>query len=221
MVQSADVVVMSDCDDVMEPARVEAARRLLASADVVGCALTIIGEDGTPLGPVFGSGEKAGWRNDLLRHNVFGLSNSAFRSETLLGCLPIPREAVLIDWYLITLAVDRGARVTFDEAPLMRYRQYGSNTASVMPPFTGATVARSTDLVLTHYDLLLRREAGLSARMREDVEHARADAERFRSVFATDERVRGEYVHGLNALEPRYVWWWCVANSQLEHLWKR
>jgi hypothetical protein len=221
MTASVDAVVMTDSDDTLEPARVEAARRMLEGADVAGCSLSIIDREGRFLGPVFGPEGSADWRKDLLRHNVFGLSNSAFRSETLRACLPVPREAVLIDWYLITLAADQGARVAFDTTPLMRYRQYQGNTASVLPPFARETVERSTEVVLGHYELLLRQENRLSGGLAQEIMKARGTVESFRSAFLSDESFRGRYLQSLNALEPRFVWWWCVANSQLEHLWKR
>ena len=87
------------------------------------------------MGMTFGLPPRAEPEMCFPRNNVFGLSNSAFRSDLLRRCLPIPADAVLVDWFLATRAWLMGARMAFDPEVEMDYRQYGGNMARVGPPF--------------------------------------------------------------------------------------
>ena len=51
------------------------------------------------------------------------------------------------------------------------------------------------------------------------LEAARTRAERFRGAVAGSPDVLRRYVAALNELPARFVWWWAVANPELEHLW--
>ena len=91
----------------------------------------------------------------LPRTNAFGLSNTAYRSDVLRACLPIPAAAALVDWYLITMAWLQGARLAFDPTPRMDYRQHGANMARIRSPFTAERVRADTALVREHFRLVL------------------------------------------------------------------
>ena len=212
-------VIFVDSDDLLHPTRVDAARAHLKSCDVSGCALRIIDEKGKDSGVVFGPAGTEDVTALLPRHNVFGLSNTAYRSDVLQECLPLPGRSDLIDWQLATRAWLSGARMHFDPTPRMFYRQYSGNVARVMPPFTGEYVLLATRRVMAHYQDLL--DGGQACRDRRDgrLEEARNGAREFeRSIHSA--RVLEDYVAALNRLRPRYIWWWCVANPELEHLWK-
>jgi hypothetical protein len=215
-----DGILLVDSDDLLEPNRVAAARAGLASADVVGCALRIADAAGTPLGPVLAPADsEPDWNRLLVRHNVFGLSNSAYRAVTLRACLPIPAQVVLIDWLLVLRAWGSGARLRFDPVPGMRYRQHAGNTARVLPPFSEDYVLRATDLVIGHYQHALRDADAMLTGPNERLRQAQADVTAFRRAVRGSAAVLGAYVAALNRLEPRYVWWWCVANPALEAVW--
>ena len=117
-------VVLADSDDVLEPTRVEASRKALRDADVCGCAMRIIDAGGRDTGQVFCPPREVGIGELLSRGNVFGLSNTSYRSETLERCLPIPSECILVDWYLVTRALAHGARFFFDRSCRMAYRPH-------------------------------------------------------------------------------------------------
>jgi len=102
-------VVFVDSDDVLHASRVAAAREGLRQHDVTACALQIIDADGHDVGAVFGP-DGADLEALLPRHNVFGLSNSAYRSTVLERCLPAPDECILMDWLLVTRAWAAGAK---------------------------------------------------------------------------------------------------------------
>lgn len=218
MVERYPAVVFVDSDDVLHPTRVQAARAALADADVAACALAIGDADARDLGLRFGPADGDG-RALIARCNVFGLSNTAYRSAVLQDCLPVPDGCVLYDWLLATRAWAAGASMTFDREPRMTYRQHGANIAGVLPPFSAAYVARACALVLAHYDFALDPAWPMDAARRGELEAARARASRFRSGALSSPGRLERYVDALNALEPEYVWWWPVAHPDLEELW--
>lgn len=161
-------VVLIDADDLPLPGHLAAAARGLETADVHACALHITDFSGQPLpGAVFTLAPEqaaalpgaaapdladAAW---LARVNAFGFGNSAYRSAVLAACLPVPAEAVLVDWLVASRAYLAGASFAFDREPRMLYRQYPDNTAAVLPPFSAARVARDARRVARHHALLL------------------------------------------------------------------
>jgi hypothetical protein len=221
LVASYPAVVLVDSDDVLEPSRIASARAGLETADVVGCALRISNASAVPLGPVLAPGvPDPDWETLLARHNVFGLSNTAYRADVLRACLPLPPNAVLIDWLLALRAWAAGATLWFDPVPRMRYRQHPGNVARVLPPFGDEYVLRAADLVAGHYERALGPDSGIPRARQARLREAQAGVLEFRRVLrASPDRLR-RYVEGLNRLEPRYLWWWCVANSELEDAWK-
>lgn len=221
LVSRYDSIVLVDADDVLGPDRVECARQMLATFDVVGCALRVIDEQGADLGMTFGPADTDDLPSMLIRWNVFGLSNSAYRASTLARCLPVPPQAVLIDWLLATRALVSGATFGFDRTPRMDYRQYGRNTARVLPPFTAESVLEATVLVESHYRALLEGPWAWDwpGQARRPFEAARARVAAFAAVMQASPELLDRYVTALNQLPPRGVWWWAVANPGLEHLW--
>lgn len=218
MVDAYDGIVAADIDDVMLPSRVAAARAALDDADVTGCALDIMNESGRDIGVVFVPPEDLRLDTMLPRWNVFGFSNVVWRTDMLRRCLPIPASCRLFDWLLTTRAWSLGARLAFDRTPRMRYRQYGSNTAAVLPPFTEEQVRVATSRVLAHYDCVLDSSWTIAEPYRSQVAAARERCRAFAAAVASPERL-ASYVRALNNLPPRYIWWWSVANPELENQW--
>jgi hypothetical protein len=214
-------VVLVDSDDRMHPTRVEAARASIESVEFAGCALRIIDQHGESLGRDFSL--PAHLRPDAVfpRHNVFGFSNSAIRSELLRQCLPIPRDAVLVDWVLATRAWLLGATFSFDPVPRMDYRQYSGNTARLQYPIHGEQVVSDTALVQQHFRLMLQslRPEFLPERVAE-LKGAAAQVEAFRQSIVLDPAQLDRYVVALNAQPPATVWWSTVAYQPLEDMWK-
>jgi hypothetical protein len=220
MVYAYDGVIFTDSDDMLHPTRVAAARAALESCDVAACALRMVDEEGGDLGVNFGPAADEDPVEMLPRNNVFGLSNTAYRTEILRRCLPIPADNPLVDWLLATRAHALGARMVFDPAPLMSYRQHGENIARVLPPFSHGEVDAASRHVIRHYRSLLEGPPRL-----DDAQHEMIDAEsrrvrEFQLALAESAERRQRYIEALNALPPRYVWWWCVANPKLEEVWR-
>ena len=218
LVDEYKAVIFADSDDWLLPDRVASAREALRHHDVTACALKIVDGQGRDLGLVFGPAGPVDWTEFLPSYNVFGLSNAAYRTEILRLLPSAPADCVAYDWHLVTHAWCGGASLQFDETPRMAYRQYGVNVARVVRPFEAADIERSTGIVAAHHRALREVDAPLEFQGR--LEAARDRVERFRDrIVAQPERLE-RYVTSLNQIEPRYVWWWCVAHPDLEWQWK-
>ena len=219
MVNDYPAVVFVDSDDLLEPTRVEGARNALKTNDVSGCAMRLIDDGGNDLGIV--SQPPAGNAAALLpRYNVFGLSNTAYRSQILRQCLPIPAQCVLVDWFLSTRAWILGARLDFDFICRMAYRQHPFNIAGVLPPFTPEQVVLDTERVLSHYTLILENVAELQPQHMIELETARNRALSFHSSIVNSADILHKYVQALNQLPLNHIWWETVSHPQLEYIWK-
>jgi hypothetical protein len=215
-----DAVVLVDSDDVLLPDRVAAARASLEGADVAACGLRLVDEGGQPLGVLLATPAKGEAASILPRTNAFGLSNTAYRSDVLRACLPVPAAAVLVDWYLVTMAWLQGARLTFDPTPRMDYRQHGANLARIRPPFTAERVRTDTALVREHFRLVLEAlpAQALPARAAQ-VREAAVEVTAFDQRVVGDEAGLARYVEALNAAPPPLLWWASVAHLPLRSQW--
>jgi hypothetical protein len=219
--EKCDAVVLVDSDDVMHPSRVASARVALQSSDVTGCALRLVDEQMEDSGDVLTLSGTMNPEDVLPRNNVFGFSNSAYRSELLRRCLPIPAEAELVDWYMATRAWMMGATLTFDPIPRMDYRQYGANMAPIRFPFDKQQVTRDTRKVLEHFRLLQASplESALSDRLAK-VQEVATEVQLFYERVVLTPGALESYVRELNRLELHVVWWWDVAQPTLQWMWK-
>jgi hypothetical protein len=213
-------IVFVDSDDVMHPTRVQSARIQLQNSDIAGCALEIVQEDGQPTGLFFGPVSHATIPQMLARVNVFGMSNTAYRTNILRQIPPAPPQGRLMDWFIATAGWIRGARFSFDNTPRMKYRQYGNNTARVLPPFSAEYIRVATHLVLEHYELVLSQILGMSGEIRGALESARVNVQMFSSLIAASPQLCERYVLSLNKLPASHFWWDCVAHPALESQWK-
>lgn len=221
MVSDYPAVIFVDSDDLLDPTRVESARKSLEEFDLSGCAMRIIDEDGNDLGAVFEPPPGEDIEAILTRYNVFGLSNTAYRSQVLRKCLPLPEECVLVDWFLVTRAWIQVARLGFDHICRMAYRQRSSSIALVLPPFTARQVISATEQVLNHYALVLANKPEPLYGRWNALKSAHERVEAFYKSIKNSQDILNQYVQRLNQLEPNYMWWTCVAHPKLEDIWKR
>jgi hypothetical protein len=215
-------VVLVDSDDILHPSRIAGAREALMRSDLAACALEIVDEVGCNAGADFNLDPVLKPSQVLPRTNVFGFSNSAFRCELLERCLPIPREAVLVDWFLATRAWLYGAELAFDRTIRMKYRQYSSNTARVRLPFRSEQVLSDTALVRRHFQLVLAAGSEpqfLQGRWTQLLSAAH-DLEQFERFIQNPEGLRA-YVESLNRAVTQPIWWTSVAYPPLAHVWKQ
>ncbi len=221
IIERYPAVVFVDCDDLLMPERLARARLALERWDVAACAMDVIDRDGQKTGVVFPAETPSEpWEQLLARGNFFGTGNSVYRSAALRGCLPVPDACAVLDWFLITRACARGARLGFDPARAMAYRQYGTNFTSILPPFSEPYLLRATDQALRHYAVALEHIPELRGPQRRAVEQARERAEQFHATVGGRPDLRRRYLAALNRLPPRHLWWQCVAHPALDHLWR-
>lgn len=213
-------VVLVDSDDLLEPTRVEAARDQLDRCELGGCALRLVDERGDDLNLTFRLPDQLDPEDVFPRWNVFGFSNSAFRSSLLRRCLPIPRDAVLVDWFLATRAWLMGSEIDFDRVPRMKYRQYPGTMAHVRLPFSTHQVFSHTEAVRRHFRLaLVELPADYIEERYEALVNVQRDIEHFWQRVVHEKAKLESYVQALNALTPIPIWWTSVAYPSLRTMW--
>ncbi len=220
MVRHHEGVVLVDSDDVLHPTRVAAARRALSSSDVAGCALRLVDERNRNLDLVMQLPEGTAPADILPRHNLYGLSNSAYRCDVLAQCLSIPADVVHVDWFIATRAWLNDAAFGFDPVVRMDYRQHGANMAYNRGPFSPERVEADTAAVQRHFKIL--RVAPPQAAVPERLallEQVAADIDAFHQRVVTDPERLSRYVHELNALPLLPIWWSHIAHASLRFLW--
>jgi hypothetical protein len=219
IVRHYDIVVLVDADDILMPERMEAAKRELLGCDLAACAMKLIDTTGSDLDIVMTAPAGVPLCRLLIKENVFGFSNTAYRCSRLREWLPIPRDCVLADWYLATRACLAEAKLCFDPEPRMLYRQHKRNIARIVPPFTAGQVATAARLVRAHYRLVLENAEPASPPVAE-LEDARQRVEMFARRLEEDRGLMAKYLEALNCLPRHHVWWSLVAHPALEGLWK-
>ena len=123
----------------------------------------------------------------------------------------------MVDWLVALKALAKNANLFFDGQAHMLYRQYDNNTARVLSPYTAEQVAKSTALVLKHYEYALN-----STVIQEDLsfyvllEKRQKEVKQFSSL---SQKGLEHYITELNKLEDVFLWWECVAHPDLESLW--
>jgi hypothetical protein len=221
IVEDFDAVVLVDSDDILHPTRVASARVSLQTAELAACALRLVDQNRQALGTALTLPDRTVPDDILPRNNVFGFSNSAYRSKLLRRCLPIPAGIALVDWFLATKAWLMGAKLAFDPIVRMEYRQHGANMAPIRLPFDANQVTRDTKKVLEHYHFL---QAAATENVLPDrwaqVQQAATEVQLFSEQVVSQPKELETYVRKLNTLEPQVVWWWHVAQPALESMWK-
>lgn len=214
-------IVFVDSDDILEDSRVSTARNLLDKYDVYGCAMRIIDESGKDMGINFTRPKDVDIRTLLFNNNIFGLSNTAYRTSVLAKCLPFPKDCELLDWFLVTRALIQGANIYFDDTIRMKYRQHNANIARVIPPFSKEQILMSTKKVLHHYDLILSRIPELQNKDKSKINSLKNYIEDFyNSIILSPEKLN-LYVIKMNTMPTSHIWWSCVAHPALEEtVWK-
>jgi hypothetical protein len=215
-----DEVVLVDSDDVLTPDRVAAARAGLRSADVYGCALELVDAAGESLGFQLRPPTGRDWSKFLTAGNVFGLSNTAYRSHVLKQVGDVSAATGIVDWYLVTSALAAGHNLVFDDEVRMHYRQYGASTLESFPPYSVEGTRRALALAQAHYEAVLPivrdRAIGFGQALSRQLERLSA----FEAFTRTD--AVSDYVARLNraVVEDKTCWWWRqVAAPEWESLW--
>ena len=216
IINKYDALIFSDCDDLLEPSRIQRTRALLKTHDVVGCAMNLIDSSGNDLNILLSEPDDWNIEKNILKTNIFGLTNSAYKSTTLLKCMPIPEDCALVDWYLISRAVEQKADIIFSREALVSYRQYDNNIARILPPFTEKDLLKAADCIKNHYTCLLTTLPNKESRFCRNVaEENDRFLDFFRIVCESSTKIK-EYLMELNKLSGPFLWWEWVNHPALE-----
>ncbi len=209
-----DAIVLVDSDDILYPNRVKAAKMSLGNYDVYACSLDLIAEDGKALGLEFRTQNQENWLEFLTDKNVFGFSNTAYRTNILKEIIDIPCQTIMMDWLVVLKAlVNQNARLYFDHDIHMAYRQYAKNVNNIISPLSSGNIIRASKLLLDH-QLILEKELH--------------DIEPFKKHFATvdlfaeyisNEANLANYLRELNSQKQVFYWFEQIAYQELEYLW--
>lgn len=214
--QNCDTVALVDADDILDKTRVEAAKNSALKYDVTATAMQYVDNEGEKIEGLF---DPSFGDPSLVMDNVFGFSNTTWRSQVLAKLTPVPVDCVLMDWFVSSLALYSGATLGYDRKTRMYYRQHPGNIAASRPPFIPKQIIKATELVLGHYELLIATFANSKIEQIDKIKEAKNFVAHFFKAI-TKQDVLEKYVAELNALPDRHVWWSCVAHPELEEIWK-
>jgi hypothetical protein len=202
----------------IEPDRVGAAKEQLCDTDLVACSMRIVDRGGLDSGYTYKVEKDAGKQFPLLTHH-FGCSNSAWRTVVLKECLKSEVNGPALDWTLVCRAWLQGARILGDPTVRHSYRQYGENTARVLPPFGLRCTRTAARIVRNHLESLNKIEM-LPHPLRESLENRLQQVVDFESALIGTTPWFKDYQNALGNFEFPLPWWLFVAHPKLEKLWK-
>lgn len=214
--KTCDAVALVDADDMLKESRIKFAKKFITKFDVVASGMKYVDAGGNSITGFFEPSLGDPW---LIKNNVFGFSNTTWKSDILAKFIPIPDQCVLMDWYVATLALYSGASLGYETEPRMLYRQHPGNIAMSRAPFSAEQIFKAVDLVLGHFDLVLNAFAERGIPGREKFEQARERVQRFGQAIQNQTTLE-QYITSLNALPNRHAWWSCVAHPELEKIWE-
>lgn len=116
-----DFVLFTDIDDIPKTNFVEVAK--MATHDVTGYSMKIIDHHGRYIGD-FGREDV-----NLDKYNVYGLTNTVYRSSVLKDILEV---SPLLDWQMIRTAERMGASMYFSPLATVQYRRYGQQSSKLV-----------------------------------------------------------------------------------------
>ena len=130
-----DLVVFADSDDFFSSNRIAISRHFLKKFDVVVNELIPFGENCQQRAPLLGphaKNEEQLKLNDILDHNMLGLSNTAARLTCLGKHLDyIGNDLIAFDWALYVRALINDASCIFTSQAITHYRQHDDNIATI------------------------------------------------------------------------------------------
>lgn len=135
---SGDIVFLCDQDDIWYPNKIEVAKDLLQTYDIIKHDFSIIDENGILLQEGFYNAEQQRNRSlyYLWRHLPFRGCCMAFKKEVLNKSLPFPTSCLQHDTWIGMIARILGFRFYYLDQPLIYHRQHKNNASELNVPNT-------------------------------------------------------------------------------------
>lgn len=151
-----DYVIFGDSDDFFEENRIEKSVEALSSYDIMVNDLSIVDNSGKILNDKYISNRVENnskiENKFIIDKNIFGLTNSAVRLEKIIDT-KIPENIVAVDWFLFSLALNRGANAIFTSETKTYYRQHGSNIVG-LGNLSRDIILRGVNVKKSHYEAM-------------------------------------------------------------------
>lgn len=216
-------VILVDSDDILFPTRVEYARQYISNSDVNVCPLELVDSRGNRKGISSWNKPEVVNKNPLrfiLTKNIFGFSNTTYKTDLLRQILPIHKKAKAADWYLITKAILKKAKISYDIQSRMYYRQHGNNIAPIVSPFNAKQILNASTIILNHYEVMLEDLDNNHIVIKTKIKIQKERVHRFLSSLESSEEIMNHYLEYLNSNKIVHPWWNFVAHPELEEIWK-
>ena len=201
-------LVSCDVDDTFSPGRIGDTIKLLSTNeyDILVCNLNIVNESLHPLIKDYFSfeipGDKLIDKEFIRDKNIFGMSNTAIKLQSLKNDISIP-DTPIADWYLFTMLLDKGLTAGYVNQSYVNYRQYDANLIGINC-FDVSTFKRLANYKYCHYKLLV--ENGF-----EDYKSLLYESEKLLTV--SDKRIETIISKQLED-HKQPLWWQIISNNQ-------
>lgn len=174
-----------------------------SNADILVCNLNIADEQCQPFLKNYFSKEisEDRWIDvDFLKDkNIFGMSNTAIRLNSMKEDIQIP-ETPIVDWLLFTLLLSKGLKAKYMMDSMVNYRQYGTNMIGITR-YDVASFRKLAGLKNDHYRLLA--ESGY-------MQYVKLYQESKALQELTDEKIK-QIIKRELAIHPQPLWWQIIT----------
>lgn len=218
VIHEFDALVFCDGDDVLAPSRIEHARRSLLQCDLDACALALVDESLKPLHATLSPDSQK--IESLPQSNVFGLSNTAYRTSLLRQIFPLPIQVDTVDWYMAAVSVALQARIHVRPEEDMFYRQHGRNMAGPMLPMDAVRVETGTRISLVFLKAMLENKH-LDGYLRQQYQQRLNSVVVFQKAIVAVPNMLNTYVSEFNKMKVDIQWWNAVAHPSLQDMWQK
>ena len=155
----ADILVFTDCDDVLEPDALASHAAALEGADFSYGDQILIDSAGRPSGDTLFGHWNPPWHatgpGALLDGNFMGFSAAAiWRSRFPAEAAAPPPTVVATDWWVFTMLLMAGRKGARAPRPVVRYRQYAANANGLLPDASVDAVRCRASIAVAHFDAL-------------------------------------------------------------------
>lgn len=153
---SYEIAIFADCDDYFSENRISVSVEKLNDCDIVVNDLVVF-TDKLVVKENFLSARfynnQVIEKKEIYDKNFFGLSNTSIRLKEI-EKFDFPSKLQVLDWYLFTILMNRGARAVFTNEALTFYRQHEGNFIGIAD-LTIEQLVRGCEIKELQYSLLM------------------------------------------------------------------